>query len=476
MKKHSELAYVSIAELAPLVRKKKISPVELLDAVFARIEALNPALNACITLCEETARADAWRAERDIHRGHWRGPLHGIPVSLKDNIATKGIRTTAGSKILAENVPDQDATIVTCLRRAGAVLVGKTNLHEFAYGVTTENPHYGPTLNPWGGTRIPGGSSGGSATALAAGMCYASFGTDTGGSIRIPASLCGIVGLKPTYGRVSAHGTVPLSPTLDHVGPLARTVTDVAIALRAIAGRDPRDAVTLALPPLRLPENLKKLPRRLRLGLPRDYFFDRLDEEVRRAVLQAAKHFQRRGAEIVEVALPSLAAAVEPSNHIALAEAAHYHARMGWFPARAADYGEDVRKRLEMGGEVRAADYLRAFEMQQRVRAEFDCAFALVDGILAPVTPVTAPTLGQKMLSIGGKEEPVRAALLRLCRPANLAGLPAISVPCGFTPAGLPVGLQIIGPRCGEEIVLRLALDYEQAHAWHKKHPALQIS
>jgi aspartyl-tRNA(Asn)/glutamyl-tRNA(Gln) amidotransferase subunit A len=468
-----DLTFYSIEALAPLLRKKRISPVELLDAVLTRVNRLNPRLNAYITVAADSARADAMRAEREIARGRWRGPLHGIPISLKDNIATKDIRTTAGSTILAENIPDQDATVVRCLRRAGAVIVGKTNLHEFAYGVTTENPHYGSTRNPWDTERIPGGSSGGSAAALAAGMCFASVGTDTGGSIRIPASLCGIVGLKPTYGRVSAHGTVPLSPTLDHVGPLARTVADAAIVLRAIAGRDPRDAATLALPPLRLPEHLKKLPKRRRLGLPRDFFFDRLDDEVRRAVLQAAKYFERHGAQIVELSLPSLAASVEPSNHLALAEATHYHRRMGWFPARAAGYGEDVRKRLEMGADVRAVDYLRAFEMQQRVRAEFDCAFALVDAILAPVTPLPAPQLGRKMLSLGGEEEPVRAALLRLCRPANLAGLPAISVPCGFTRQGLPVGLQIIGPRCGEEIVLRLALAYEQAHEWHHRHPDL---
>jgi aspartyl-tRNA(Asn)/glutamyl-tRNA(Gln) amidotransferase subunit A len=473
MKRQSELAFLSISELTPLVRKKKVSPVELLDAILARIESLNPRLNAYITVGADSARAEAKRAEREIARGRWRGPLHGIPISLKDNIATRGIRTTAGSKILAENIPEQDATVVRCLRRAGSVFVGKTNMHEFAYGVTTENPHYGATRNPWDTERIPGGSSGGSSAALATGMCFASVGTDTGGSIRIPASLCSVVGLKPTYGRVSAHGTVPLSPTLDHVGPLARTVADAAIVLRAIAGRDAGDATTLPLPLLRLPENLKKLSKRIRLGLPRDYFFDRLDDEVRRAVMQAAKHFEQRGAEIVEVALPSLAASVEPSNHIALAEALHGHRRMGWFPAHASDYGKDVRKRLEMGADVRAVDYLRAFEMQQRVRAEFDCAFALVDVILAPVTPIPAPLLGQKMLSLGGEEEPVRAALLRLCRPANLAGLPAISVPCGFTGDGLPVGLQIIGPRCGEEIVLRLALAYEQAHKWHQKHPDL---
>jgi aspartyl-tRNA(Asn)/glutamyl-tRNA(Gln) amidotransferase subunit A len=469
-----DLALYTIEQLAPLLRKKKISPVELLDAVLARITALNPMLNAYITVCADAARAEAQRAEREILHGRWCGPLHGIPISLKDNIATKGVRTTAGSKFLAAHVPDADATLVERLRRAGAVILGKTNLHEFAYGVTTENPHFGATRNPWNTDRILGGSSGGSAAALAAGMCFASVGTDTGGSIRIPASLCGIVGLKPTYGRVSAHGTVALSPTLDHVGPLARTVADAAIVLRAIAGRDPRDATTLVLPPLRLSDKLRTIPRRIRLGLPRNYYFDRLDREVLGTVRKAAKYFEQRGAEFVEVELPSLDASIEPSNHIALAEAAHYHAKMGWFPARAAEYGDDVRKRLEMGSAVRAVDYLGAFEMQGRVRAEFDCAFALVDAILAAVTPVAAPELGQKLVRLGGEEEPVRAALLRLCRPANLAGLPAISVPCGFTSAGLPVGLQIIGPRGGEDIVLRLAHAYEQAHEWHTQHPVLK--
>ncbi|MBI3662718.1 MAG: Asp-tRNA(Asn)/Glu-tRNA(Gln) amidotransferase subunit GatA [Acidobacteria bacterium] len=468
-----DLAFQTIEQLAPLLKKKKVSPVELLDAVLARIEALNPKLNAYITVCAAAAREQAKRAEREIARGRYRGPLHGIPISLKDNIATKGIRTTAGSKILADNTPREDATVAKRLRRAGAVLVGKTNLHEFAYGVTTENPHYGSTRNPWDTSRIPGGSSGGSAAALAAGMCYASVGTDTGGSIRIPAALCGLVGFKPTYGRVSACGTIPLSPTLDHVGPLARTVTDAAIVLRTITGRDPCDTTTLALPPLTLPENLGKLPKRLRLGLPRDYFFDGLDEEVRRAILKAAKHFEQWGAEIIEVSLPSLADSVETSNHIALAEATHYHQRQGWWPPRAADYGEDVRKRLKMGADVRAVDYIRAFEMQRRIRAEFECAFALVDALLVPVTPVPAPQISQKMLSLGGEEETVRAALLRLCRPANLAGLPAVSVPCGFTSPGLPLGLQLIGPACGEEIVLRLALAYEQAHGWRKQHPVL---
>jgi len=463
--------FLSIEELAPLIRRRKVSPVELLNAVLARIEALNPRLNAYLTVCAESARAEAARAEREIMRGRSRGPLHGIPVSLKDNISTRGIRTTAGSKILTEHIPEEDAAAVRRLRRAGAVIVGKTNLHEFAYGVTTENPHYGPTRNPWDTERIAGGSSGGSAAALAAGLCYASVGTDTGGSIRIPASLCGIVGLKPTYGRVSCSGVVPLAPTLDHVGPLARCVADAAIVLRAIAGRDPRDATTLGLPPLELPPRLGRPPKRLRLGVARDALWQRVDEGVRRAAETAAGFFKQRGAEIIEISLPAVATSAEPSNHIALAEATHYHQRMGYFPARAADYGNDVRKRLEMGMKVHAVGYLRAFVSRLRARAEFEAAFAQVDAMLAPTVPLPAPRIGEAVVKIEGQEETTRAALLRLCRPANFAGLPAISLPCGFTRAGLPLGLQVIGPPCGEEMVLRIALAYEQVHAWHRKHP-----
>ncbi len=468
-----ELAFLPIERLASLLAKKKVSAVELTAAVLARIERLNPQLNAYLTVLAAEATAGARWVEREIRRGHHRGPLHGIPISLKDNIWTRGIRTTAGSRLLADFVPDRDATVARRLRRAGAILLGKTNLHEFAYGVTTNNAFYGPTHNPWAADHIPGGSSGGSAAGVAAGMCYASLGSDTGGSIRIPAAMCGIVGLKPTFGRVSCAGVVPLARSLDHVGPLARTVADAAIVLCAIAGRDPLDATTLARPVPDYLAELRRPLRRLRLGWPREYFFDKLDAEVRRAVEAAARTFEQHGARMEEISLPHIGESVDPSTHIALAEATAFHQSAGYFPVRAPEYSQEVRTRLERGAEVRAVDYLKAFEAQKVVRADFEAAFTRVDAILAPTVPVPAPRIGAKVVTIGSEEETVRAALLRLNRPANFTGLPAISVPCGFTQKGLPIGLQLIGPAFDEARLLRIAYAYERATEWHKRLPAL---
>lgn len=469
----SDLAFLSLEQAARLLCGRKITPVELLESVLARIERLNPKLNAFITVLPDEARRAALRAEREIFRGHYRGLLHGIPISLKDNFWTRGVRTTAGSRILEDFVPEADSTVARRLARAGAVLVGKTNLHEFAYGVTTENPHFGPTRNPWALDRVPGGSSGGSAAALAAGLCFGSLGTDTGGSIRIPAALCGIVGLKPTYGRVSCHGVVPLARSLDHAGPLARTVADVALLLQAIAGRDPLDPVSVRRSVADYASALKARLGRFRLGWPRDYFFDHLDEEVRRALERAAHEFERLGARVEDVTLLHVADSVEPSTHLALAEATRFHRAAGYFPARAADYGEDVRKRLEMGDGIRAVDYLAALEARQKVAEDFCTAFERVDALLAPTAPIAAPRLGEKLVAIGGEKESVRSALVRANRPANFVGLPAISIPCGFTRDGLPIGLQLIGRAWEEARLLRIAYAYEQATEWHTRRPRL---
>jgi aspartyl-tRNA(Asn)/glutamyl-tRNA(Gln) amidotransferase subunit A len=445
--------------------------VELTEAALAQIERFNPALNAFITVTAEEARRQAARAEQEIRRGRCRGPLHGIPLSLKDNIQTRGIRTTAGSKVLADFIPEEDAFIVRKLRRAGAVLVGKTNLHEFAYGVTTNNPHYGPARNPWDAERIPGGSSGGAAVAVATGMCVAAVGSDTGGSIRIPAALCGVVGLKPTFGRVSCRGVVPLAPSLDHVGPLARCVGDTAIVLQAIAGYDPQDTQSAkqAVPDFR--GGLRRLGRRVRLGLPREYFFERLEKEVHRAVQAARACLEKLGAQVEEISLPLIGESVEPSTQMAFAEALHVHQSAGWYPARKDDYSEELRRRLEAGVEIRAADYLRAFDAQKMVRDDFVQAFERVDTILAPTTPMAASRVGENSVTIDGEEETVRSALIRLNRPANFTGLPAISLPCGFTRAGLPVGLQLIGPAFGEARLLQIARLYEQAGGWIDRRP-----
>ncbi len=460
--------FLSIEEAGRLLRKKEISPVELVDAALARIERANPGLNAFLTIVADEARRQARAAERAIRSGNASGPLHGIPISLKDNFWTRGIRSTAGSKILANFVPDEDSDVASRLARAGAILLGKTNMHEFAYGITNENPHYGPVRNPWAQERISGGSSGGSAVAVATGMGFASMGTDTGGSIRIPASLCGIVGLKPTYGLVSVAGVVPLAETMDHAGPLGRTVTDVCIMLQAVTVKYPKGAPA--------PECRKlgrSIPRRFRLGWPKEYFFDRVDAEVRRAIEAAGKTLESLGARIEEVSLPHLADSVEPSTNIAMAEATRYHEAQGFFPARAAEYGEDVRKRLEMGREVRAVDYLNAFAVKREIEKEFQAAFARVDAIIAPALPIDAPRIGENELMIEGEKETVRSALVRLNRPANLTGDPAISIPCGFTRAGLPIGLQLIGAHWSEARLLAIALAYEDATEWHKQHPKL---
>jgi aspartyl-tRNA(Asn)/glutamyl-tRNA(Gln) amidotransferase subunit A len=465
----SEPAFLSIEQTGRLLRKREVSPVELVDAALARIEQWNPGLNAFLTVVAESARRQARVAERAIRRGTASGHLYGIPISLKDNFWTRGIRSTAGSKILAKFVPDEDSDVASRLASSGAILLGKTNMHEFAYGITNENPHYGPVRNPWAQERISGGSSGGSAAAVSTAMGFSSMGTDTGGSIRIPASLCGIVGLKPTYGLVSVAGVVPLAETLDHAGPLARSVTDVCIMLQAVRGQYPKDAPA---PDFRKLHN--RIPRRFRLGWPKQYFFDRVDPEVRQAVDAAAKTLGSLGARIEEVSLPHLADSVEPSTNIAMAEATRYHESQGYFPARAAEYGEDVRKRLEMGRDVRAVDYLNAFVVKREIENEFQIAYARVDAIIAPTLPIVAPRLGENELMIEGEKETVRSALVRLNRPANLTGDPAITIPCGFTRAGLPIGLQLIGPHWSEACLLAIALAYEDATAWHKRHPILR--
>ena len=432
--------------------------------LLERIARLNPTLNAYITVCEEAALQQAARAESELcskSRGKSRrdrGPLHGIPLSLKDNIYTKEIRTTGGSQILREFVPLRDAPVVTALKNAGAVVLGKTNMHEFAYGVTTENPHFGPTRNPWDLERIPGGSSGGSAAALAAGLCYGSIGTDTGGSIRIPASLCGVVGLKPGLGRVNAQDVIPLSTTLDFVGPLARTVEDAALLLAPIfiTGKKER-----GLFPGRL---MSSHGRRPCLGIPKEFFLDVLDPDVEAAFESALRMLKKRGARFKDVSLPQILETEEAGNQIAWAEATLYHQQAGWFPEHAAEYGEDVRVRLEMGTKVTAVTYLRALEVREKFIESFHDVLASnkLDALVVPTTPIPAPLIGEESVSIKGVSHLTRALLLRLNRPANLAGVPAISVPCGLTKKGLPVGLQLIAAQTDEPLLLALARNFER--------------
>jgi aspartyl-tRNA(Asn)/glutamyl-tRNA(Gln) amidotransferase subunit A len=462
---NDELLSLSIAEAGRLLRQKKLSPVELVDAALARIAELDPALNGFITVVAERARRQARAGEKEIARGGPKGPLHGIPVSLKDNIYTRGIRTTAGAKILADFVPKTDSEVAKRLDRAGAILLGKTNLHEFAYGITSDNPHFGPVRNPWDRERIPGGSSGGSAAAVASRMSFASVGTDTGGSIRIPSALCGVVGLKPTFGLVSLEGVVPLASSLDHAGPLARNVADLCIMLEVIAGEHLKGA---ARPDHRRLDRIQM--KNVRLGWPEHYFLDRVDAEVRQAIEKAAGVFRSLGARTEKVSMAGLAGALLPAtNDIALAEAANYHVAQGYFPDRAQDYGTDVRHRLEAGLRVAAVDYLRGLARKHDAVQEFEAAFTRVDAIMAPTTPVAAPPIGEEQVQIDGESETIRSALVRMNRPANFTGHPAISVPCGFTRAGLPIGMQLIGPYWSEARLLSIAAAYEHGTEWHTR-------
>ncbi|HTS12978.1 MAG TPA: amidase [Candidatus Limnocylindrales bacterium] len=464
----SDLAFLSIEQAAALLRRKQISPVDLVNASLSRIERLNPLLNAFITVVADRARREARAAEREIARGKWKGPLHGIPVALKDNIFTRGIRTTVASKILANFVPNEDADVVKHLASAGAILLGKTNLHEFAYGITNENPHFGSARNPWNREHITGGSTGGSSAALASGLCFGSVGTDTGGSLRVPPALCGIVGLKPTFGLVSVEGIFPLALSLDHAGPLARRVSDVCILLEALAGAFPKGVVRPDYRKLRATR-----PKRFRIGWPSDYYFDRIHPEVRALLDAAAKVLCSLGGRIEKIPMPRIAGTLAPVTNIALAEAAHYHESQGFFPARASEYGDDVRYRLEQGSKVRAVDYIAGLAARVEAEKDFQGAFERVDVILAPSSAIPAPLIGQAEVEIAGEKETVRSALVRLNRPVNFTGHPAMSVPCGFTRDGLPVGMQLIGPRWSEARLLTIAYAYEQATEWHTKHPDL---
>src|SRR6202142_1282883 len=332
----NDLAFLSIEQVAPLLRRRKISPVELVEAALARIERLNPAINAFITVVGDRARRQGRAAEKQIRQGRASSLLCGIPISIKDNFWARGVRTTAGSMVLADFVPAKDSAVAEKLASAGAILLGKTNMHEFAYGITNDNPHYGAAHNPWDLERITGGSSGGSAAALAAGIGYGATGTDTGGSIRIPAALCGVAGIKPTFGLVSVEGVIPLAETFDHAGPIARNVGDTCVLLEAIADRYPKGATP---PDYRKLRKSRRQP--FRLGWPKEYFFDRVDDELLKLFEGAAIVFRSMGIRVEEVSLKLPGESAEPSTNIALAEARHYHESQGYYPARATDYGED---------------------------------------------------------------------------------------------------------------------------------------
>lgn len=464
------LTRLSIAEAGERLRRRTLSPVELTRAYLDRIRAEDAAARCYITVIEEHALAAAAAAEREIGSGEYRGPLHGIPIALKDLVMTRGIRTTCGSRILKDWVPDADATVAARLAEAGAILLGKLNMHEFAYGPTGVNPHYGTAANPWGRDRMPGGSSSGSGAAVAAGLCAGALGTDTGGSIRIPASLCGIVGLKPTYGRVSRAGVVPLAWSLDHIGPMTRTVTDAALLLQALAGHDPADPSTaaVAVPDYRRASDAD--PRDLRIGVVREAVFERLHPEVRAAVEAAARMLERLGVRVKDIRLPRIHHAGPATFAIITAESMAYHEP--YLRTRASEYGADVRARLLTGQFVLATQYLKAQRARQVLRAEVDAVLASVDALLLPTTPIPAPRIDEREATVDGVREDVRAWLTRCTRPINLTGHPALSLPCGLTSEGLPVGLQLVGRHFDEATLLRLGRAYEAVSPLRDRQPA----
>ncbi|HVO80364.1 MAG TPA: amidase [Terriglobales bacterium] len=451
----------TILEIGEQLRHGAVSPVELTTQCLERIERLNPILNAFITVMADSAAARAQQAEKEIHDGHWRGPLHGIPLGLKDILETAGVRTTAASALFKHRVPTDDAEVVRRLKDAGAVLLGKQNLHEFAYGASSMVSYYGEVRNPWNPAHIAGGSSSGSAAAVAADLGYGAIGTDTAGSIRQPAAVCGMVGLKPTYGRVSARGVIPLSWSLDHVGPIARTVADAAVLLHAIAGYDEKDTTTFDTPDADYVAALRGDTKHLRIGVPRAYFYDDLHPEVAAAVSQALTVLASLTADIRDIELP-----VPTDRSVQSAESYAYHAE---FVARTPElYQPETLRRIQAGASVTAVDYiLRRREMEQ-VRREIGKVFENMDVLVTPTTPVPPPTLAELQQN-PELLRPREILLLRNTRPVNVWGLPAISIPCGFTLAGLPIGLQIIGPHWEEARVLRLAHAYEQATAWHQR-------
>lgn len=451
--------FTTISEFARRLRRREISPVEITRDCLSRIERLNPALNAFITVMADSALAEARRAEADILRGEWRGALHGVPVALKDLIDTAGVRTTAASALYKDRVPDQDAEVVRRLRQAGAVIVGKNNLHEFAYGGSSLVSYFGDVHNPWDLGRIAGGSSGGSAAAVAAGLAYAAIGTDTAGSIREPAALCGCVGLKPTYGRVTSRGVIPLSWSLDHVGPLAATVADAAVVLQAIAGYDSGDIGSEDVPVADYVSVLQDGAKGLRVGVPRGYFFDEIDAEVASAMEHALRGLQSLGAELKEVQLQ-----VTTDRTVQAAESYAFHAENA---AKNPElYQAETLRRIRSGEKVAAVDYIQRRRELEEARRGIRAVFADVDVLVTPTTPMPAPAIAD-LKADPDALRPAELTLLRNTRPFNVWGLPAISVPCGFTQSGLPIGMQIAGPHWREDLVLRLAHAYEQATAWH---------
>jgi aspartyl-tRNA(Asn)/glutamyl-tRNA(Gln) amidotransferase subunit A len=451
----------SLAGLSRELLARHLSPVEVVKALLERIEA--DETNSFITVTADWALKRASQAESEILAGRYRGSLHGVPVALKDIIYTSGVSTTMGSALYSGHVPDHSATVARKLEEAGSVLIGKTNTHEFAYGPTGDRSHFGATKNPHDTRKITGGSSGGSGAAVAANLCYGALGSDTGGSIRIPAALCGIVGIKPTFGRVSKSGVFPLSWTLDHAGPITRTVEDNALMLNVLAGHDPEDPYSVDIPAEDFARDLDTSLQGAVIGLPRGFYFEHVEQEIAARVHEAVEIFTSLGAEVREVGIPNLWDTLHAHRLILGAEAYAVHQeRLENEPER---FGEEISERLMDGERPKAYNYANARRRGVLATDEFDRALHGVDVLLTPTLPIVATEIGQREVNIGAYEESVRSALTRFTGPTNLTGHPSLSVPCGTTAAGLPVGLQLIGRRFDEVTLYKFGSAYERATA-----------
>ena len=463
----NDMTSLNLHEVAALIKQKKISPVEITKACLGRIEALNPLLNAFITVTAESALAEARRAESEVQSGMWRGPLHGIPIALKDLFDTVGVRTTAASALFKDRVPKDDAEVVRRLKAAGAVLVGKSNMHEFAYGGSSVATYFGAVHNPWKPDHIAGGSSGGSAAAVAAGLCYGALGSDTGGSIRQPSSYCSIVGLKPSYGLVSNRGVIPLSWSLDHVGPMTRTVADAALMLQVIAGYDSDETTSVQMDVPNYSAALLTRPSTLRLGVARDFFFAALDPEIETAVSKAVTVLEKLTGGFRDVAI-SASTQEQLRTAVRAAEAYAYHAE---YAAKSPElYQPETLARIRTGADITTSAYIQARRELDQIRRTSGQVFKTVDAIVTPTTLIPPPAIAEFNTGVSTSIEK-QTRTIHNTSPFDVYGWPTISIPCGFTGSGLPIGLQISGPLGGEAVVLQLAHAYEQATDWHASRP-----
>ena len=467
----TEICYLSASQLSGLIQRKEVSPVEVVEAHLARIEATEPTLNSFISLLPQQALAAAKTAEEEIQAGNHRGPLHGIPITLKDLYYVKGVRNTSGSKIFHDFVPDYDSTLVSKLKHAGIIILGKANTHQFAYGITGENPDYGDMHNPWDTARVAGGSSGGSGSATAAGQCTITMGSDTGGSVRIPSALCGIVGLKPTYGRLSRYGLNSLCWTLDHAGPMVRSVEDAALVLNAIAGYDANDPASANVPVPDFTRALTGNIKGVRVGVPKEYFQVPLDPQVEQGVRKAIEVLGELGATVTEVSWPMFHYSFAISTVPLMAEASANLADL--VRSRGDDFYPPTRLRVEAGLFLSATEYLRAMRARTLFNRSSLELLQQVDVLVGPMEPIPAPKLGEGQVQVGNTTQGVIPTLTQFNRAFNLNGFPAITVPCGFSDNNLPIGLQIAGRPYDESSVLRVAHAYEQATEWHKRRPPI---